>query len=65
MTTSQFSSYALIWYNKYQKERQRNEEPMTDTWDEMRSITRKIYVPTSYNIDLQFKLQKLTQGNKS
>jgi len=31
----------------------------------MRSIMRKRYVSTSYNRDLQFKLQKLTQGNKS
>jgi len=61
MKVTEFSDYAHIWWNKYQKERRRNEEePMVNTWGEMRSIMRKIYVLTSCNRDLQLKLQKLT-----
>jgi len=65
MLRTEFSDYALIWWNNCQKERRRNEEAMVDTWHEMRSIMRKRYVPSSYNRDLQLKLQNLTPGNRS
>ena len=64
LAATEFSDYALVWWNKLQKERARNEEPMVDTWAEMKRIMRKRYVPASYSRDLKFKLQKLTQGNK-
>jgi len=32
MTTIESSDYELIWWNKYQKKRWRDEEPMVDTW---------------------------------
>lgn len=64
LAATEFSDYALVWWNKLQKERVRNEEPMVDTWTEMKKIMRKQYVPASYSRDLKFKLQKLTQGNK-
>ena len=64
LAATEFSDYALVWWNKLQKERARNEEPMVDTWTEMKKIMRKRYVPASYSRDLKFKLQKLTQGNK-
>ena len=57
-------SHAFVWWNKLQKERARNKEPMVDTWAEMKRIMRKRYVSASYSRDLKFKLQKLTQGNK-
>ncbi|XP_027348787.1 uncharacterized protein LOC113860563, partial [Abrus precatorius] len=50
-------------YEEAQK-RARNEEPLVDTWVEMKRIMRKRYVPTSYSRDLKFKLQKLSQGSK-
>ena len=37
LAATEFSSYALVWWNKLQKERARNEEPMVDTWAEMKS----------------------------
>ncbi|XP_028193856.1 uncharacterized protein LOC114379406, partial [Glycine soja] len=64
LAATEFSDYALVWWNKLQKERARNEEPMVDTWTEMKKIMRKRYVAASYSRDLKFKLQKLTQGNK-
>lgn len=59
-----FSDYALVWWNKLQRERARNEEPLVETWVEMKRIMRKRYVPASYTRDLKFKLQKLSQGSK-
>uniref|UniRef100_A0A151UE79 Retrotransposon gag domain-containing protein n=1 Tax=Cajanus cajan TaxID=3821 RepID=A0A151UE79_CAJCA len=32
LATAKFFDYALIWWNKLQRERTRNEEPMVDTW---------------------------------
>ena len=64
LAAAEFSDYALVWWNKLQRERARNEEPLVETWVEMKRIMRKRYVPTSYTRDLKFKLQKLSQGSK-
>jgi len=65
LAATEFSDYALIWWNKYQREKTRYEEPMVEFWIEMKRIMRKRYIPASYNWDLQLKLQRMTQGNKS
>jgi len=65
LAAAEFSHYALTWRNKYQMERIRYEEPMVNTWTEMRRIMRKRYIPASYNRELQLKLQRMTQGNRS
>ncbi|XP_068477278.1 uncharacterized protein [Phaseolus vulgaris] len=62
---AEFSHYALTWWNKYQRERIRFEEPMVNTWTKMKRIMRKRYIPASYNRDLQLKLQRMTQRNRS
>ena len=64
LAVTEFSDYALVWWNKLQRERARNEEPLVETWVEMKRIMRKRYVPASYTRDLKFKLQKLSQGSK-
>ena len=43
----EFSDYALVWWNKLQKERARNEGPLVETWVKMKRIIRKWYVPAS------------------
>ena len=65
LAAAEFSDYALTWWNKYQRDRTRYEEPMVESWTKMKRIMRKRYIPTSYNRDLQLKLQRMTQGNKS
>ncbi|XP_057443382.1 uncharacterized protein LOC130735376 [Lotus japonicus] len=65
LAAAHFSDYALVWWNKFAKERLRNEEPAVETWAEMKRIMRKRYVPSSHARDVKFKLQKLTQGSKS
>ncbi|XP_068480866.1 uncharacterized protein [Phaseolus vulgaris] len=65
LAAAEFSHYALTWWNKYQRERIRYEKPMVNTWTEMKRIMRKRYIPASYNRDLQLKLQRMTQGNRS
>ena len=64
MIVVEFLDYAHIWWNKYQRERFRDEEPEVDTWAEMRRVMRR-YVPTSYSRTVCLELQKLSQGNMS
>jgi len=65
LAAAEFSHYALTWWNKYQRDIIRYEEPMVNTWTEMRRIMRKKYNSASYNRELQLKLQRMTQGNRS
>ncbi|KAK7379836.1 hypothetical protein VNO78_34256 [Psophocarpus tetragonolobus] len=64
LAAAEFSDYALIWWNKLQRERIRNEEPRVDTWAEMKKIMRRQYIPSSFHRDIKLKLQKLSQGSK-
>ena len=45
--------------------RRRNWEQPIDTWEEMRAIMRKGFIPSHYYRDLYQQLQSLTQGSKS
>ncbi|KAL4354791.1 hypothetical protein GQ457_06G017890 [Hibiscus cannabinus] len=45
--------------------RRRNGERPVSTWDEMKALMRKRFVPTHYHRDLFQRLQSLTQGNRS
>lgn len=57
--------YASIWWDQYVLTRRRNGERAVQTWDEMKSIMRKRFVPNHYFRDLYRKLQGLYQGSKS
>ena len=63
LAVAEFSDYALVWWNKNQREMMREEGREIDTWIEMRRVMRKRYVSTSYNITLRQKLQRLSQGS--
>jgi hypothetical protein len=42
-----------------------NEKRLIDTWDEMKVITRKRFIPSHYYRKLYQRLQSLSQGSKS
>ncbi|XP_027912354.1 uncharacterized protein LOC114171680 [Vigna unguiculata] len=65
LAAAEFSHYALIWWHKLQRERQRDGDPPVDTWEELRRLMRRRYVPASYQRDMKFKLQRITQGSRS
>jgi len=66
LATTEFSDYALTWWNKYQWERIIYEEPAVDSWTKKKKkIMRNRYIPATYHRDLLLKLQRMTQGNKS
>ena len=61
----EFSDYAIVWWDQLMLNRRRNGERSVSTWEEMKAIMRKRFVPSHYYRDLYRKLQRLVQGNKS
>jgi hypothetical protein len=61
----EFTDYAIIWWDQLVMNRRRNHERAIETWEEMRAIMRRRFVPSHYYRDLYQKLQSLTQGYRS
>ncbi|XP_031393015.1 uncharacterized protein LOC116204832, partial [Punica granatum] len=61
----EFSDYAIVWWDQLMINRRRNREPPIDTWEEMKRVMRKRFVPSYYYRKLYNKLQSLRQGNRS
>ena len=61
----EFTDYAIIWWDQLVMNRRRNHERAIETWEEMRDIMRRRFVPSHYYRDLYQKLQSLTQGYRS
>ncbi|GMI66645.1 hypothetical protein HRI_000333800 [Hibiscus trionum] len=61
----EFTDYALIWWDQLTSSRRRNGEHPISTWNEMKAVMRRRFVPTHYHRELFNKLQNLTQGNRS
>ena len=61
----EFIDYAIIWWDQLVLTRRRNRERPIDTWDEMKAIMRRRFIPSHYYRDLYQHLQGLTQRSKS
>ncbi|XP_012857702.1 PREDICTED: uncharacterized protein LOC105976984 [Erythranthe guttata] len=61
----EFSNYVIIWWDQLVLNRRRNRENPEATWDEMKTLMRKRFVPSYYFRELYQKLQNLKQGNRS
>ena len=61
----EFSDYAIVWWDQLVMNRRRYRERPVETWEEMKTLMRKRFVPSHYYRDLYKKLQRLKQGNKS
>jgi hypothetical protein len=61
----EFIDYAIIWWDQLVMNRRRNHERPIETWEEMKAIMRRRFVPSHYYRELYQKLQSLTQGYKS
>jgi hypothetical protein len=61
----EFTDYAIVWLDQLLINRRRNREPPVDTWEEMKMVMRKRFVPSHYYRGLYQKLQNLRQGFKS
>ncbi|KAL4291907.1 hypothetical protein GQ457_14G013620 [Hibiscus cannabinus] len=61
----EFTDYALIWLDQLTASRRRNGERPISTWNEMKAVMWRRFIPTHYHRKLFNKLQNLTQGNRS
>ncbi|XP_057808603.1 uncharacterized protein LOC131023078 [Salvia miltiorrhiza] len=61
----EFTDYAIVWWDQLTTNRRRYRERPISTWEEMKSIMRKRFVPSHYFRELYQKLQSMNQGTKS
>ena len=65
MASLEFEDYANVWWEDYQSNREKQEEPPVTTWTEMKNVMYARFVPEHYRQDLFDKLQNLKQGTKT
>ena len=63
LATIEFTEYAAVWWDQIRTRQRRHEEPLIRTWEELKRIMRKRFIPAYYHRDLHHKLQTLTQGS--
>jgi hypothetical protein len=55
----------MVWWERLVVERRRNRERSVSTWEELKTIMKKRYVPKLFYRELFNCLQMITLGNKS
>jgi hypothetical protein len=61
----EFTDYALIWWDQNVINRRRSGERLVVSWEEMKVLMRRQFVPNHYYRYLYMKLQDLNQGSRS
>ncbi|KAH9744149.1 hypothetical protein KPL70_003565 [Citrus sinensis] len=61
----EFTDYVIIWCDQLVLSRRRNREKPINTWEEMKAIMRRRFVPSHYYRELHQRLQSLIQGSRS
>ncbi|KAH9705016.1 Endonuclease [Citrus sinensis] len=61
----EFTDYAIIWWDQLVLSRRRNHERPINTWEEMKAIMRRRFVPSHYYRELHQRLQSLIHGSRS
>ena len=49
LATVEFTDYAIIWWDQLVLSRRRNRERPINTWEEMKAIMRRRFVPTHHD----------------
>ncbi|XP_051120410.1 uncharacterized protein LOC127244115 [Andrographis paniculata] len=65
MAIFEFRDYALTWWEKERRYRERHQRNPIDTLPRLKEIMRRHFVPQNYERDMNIKLQSLVQGSKS
>ncbi|KAL1208864.1 hypothetical protein V5N11_010541 [Cardamine amara subsp. amara] len=65
VAATEFSDYALCWWDQLVTSRRRNQECLMGSWTEMKTIMRKRFVPSYYYQELHNQLRRLVQGRKT
>ena len=61
----EFTDYAIVWWDQLCINRRRSGDCPIDTWEAMKRVMRRRFVPPHYYRDLYLKLQGLRQGYRS
>ncbi|KAI9180375.1 hypothetical protein LWI28_004199 [Acer negundo] len=64
LSAIEFTDYAIVWWDQLIVSRRRNGERPIETWEEMKTVMRRRFIPSHYYRGLFQKLQTLTQGSK-
>ncbi|KAG7615211.1 Retrotransposon gag domain [Arabidopsis thaliana x Arabidopsis arenosa] len=65
VAATEFFDYDLSWWDQIVTTRWRNGEYPIDTWEGLKLLMRRKFVPSHYHRELHSKLQKLVQGTRS
>ena len=65
LASVEFYGYALTWWDKLVLSRRRNGDHPIQTWEEMKVVLRRRFVPPHYYHELYNRLQSITQGSRS
>jgi hypothetical protein len=65
LASVEFYGYALTWWNQIHENQLVLGCDHISTWAEMKRVTRRCFIPSSYRRDLHNRLQTLKQGSKS
>ncbi|XP_048630844.1 uncharacterized protein LOC125604595 [Brassica napus] len=64
LAVTEFSGYALHWWDQIVTTRRRTGEPPVASWFELKTLMKKRFVPNHYGREIHQKLRRLTQGTK-
>ncbi|XP_024007271.1 uncharacterized protein LOC112083475 [Eutrema salsugineum] len=65
LAPTEFKDYALSWWDNLVTTRRRIGEDPIESWNQLKAIMRRRFVPSHYHRELHFKLRSLTQGSRS
>jgi hypothetical protein len=65
LSSVEFSGYALTWWNQVQENQLQFGLGYIHTWEEMKRVMKRRFVPLSYERDHMNRLQTLRQGKRS
>ncbi|KAJ4705037.1 Mutant gag-pol polyprotein [Melia azedarach] len=63
LTAVEFIDYASIWWDQLVINRRKNKQRPLQSWEEMKLVMPKRFIPSHYYRDLHRKLQELVQGS--
>jgi hypothetical protein len=64
LASVEFSGYALTWWNQVQENQLDLGFGYINTWEAMKRVMRRRFVPSSYQRDIRNRLQVLKQGKR-
>jgi len=65
LATLSFQGNAMYWWTTLKRDRRLHKDPPIEYWNDLRRALRRRHIPSYYNRELMFKLQRFQQKNMS